>query len=168
MTQRTGYRAFTIENTALVLIDHHIGTIGWAAELHPDERDQLKMWTRVITRFAASAGMPIVLTSSLETEAQGPLLPELAEIIPDAYEQRIKRVGVVDAWDDAAFVAAVHATGRTNLLMGGITTDVCLVHLHAQQQPKGSPSWHSWTCPRRARRSAPRTAAIFSPQPESR
>jgi hypothetical protein len=72
------------------------------------------MWTRVITRFAASAGMPIVLTSSLETEAQGPLLPEFAEIIPDAYEQRIKRVGVVDAWDDAAFVAAVHATGRTN------------------------------------------------------
>ena len=127
MTERTGHRAFTIDNTALVLVDHQIGTIGWAGELHPNERDQLKMWTRVITRFASSAGIPIVLTSSLETEAQGPLMPEFAEIVPDAYEKRIQRVGVIDAWDDPAFEAAVRATGRTNLLMGGLTTDVCLV-----------------------------------------
>jgi nicotinamidase-related amidase len=75
MTDATGHSAFTIDNTALVLIDHQIGTIGWAGELQADERDQLKMWTRVITRFAKSAGMPIVLTSSLETEAQGPPFP---------------------------------------------------------------------------------------------
>lgn len=127
MTDATGHSAFTIDNTALVLIDHQIGTIGWAGELQADERDQLKMWTRVITRFAKSAGMPIVLTSSLETEAQGPLLPDFEEIVPDAYEQRIKRDGVIDAWDDPAFAAAVRRTGRPKLLMGGLTTDVCLV-----------------------------------------
>jgi nicotinamidase-related amidase len=127
MTDATGHSAFTIDNTALVLIDHQIGTIGWAGELQADERDQLKMWTRVITRFAKSAGMPIVLTSSLESEAQGPLLPDFAEIVPDTYEQRIKRDGVIDAWDDPAFAAAVRSTGRPKLLMGGLTTDVCLV-----------------------------------------
>jgi nicotinamidase-related amidase len=71
--------------------------------------------------------MPIVLTSSLETEAQGPLLPDLKELLPDEFEQRIKRTGVINAWEDPAFERAVTATGKKNLLMGGMTTDVCLV-----------------------------------------
>jgi nicotinamidase-related amidase len=119
---------FNTGNTALVLIDHQVGTINWAGELaNEDERNQLKMWTRVIARFARSAAMPVVLTSSLETEAQGPLLPEFKDILPDEYEARIKRTGVINAWDDAAFAEAVRKTGRKKLLMGGLTTDVCLV-----------------------------------------
>jgi len=111
-----------------VLIDHQVGTIGWAGELASDEeRSQLKMWARAVTRFAKGAGMPIVLTSSLETEAQGPLLPEFQNIVPEEFERRIKRTGVINAWDDPAFVSAVRATGKNNLLMGGLTTDVCLV-----------------------------------------
>lgn len=128
MTTSTGYRAMTPSNTALVLIDHQVGTIGWAGELATsDDRDQLKMWVRVITRFAAGAGMPVVLTSSLETEAQGPLLPEFERLVPDAFAQRITRTGVINAWDDPAFVSAVRATGQSHVLMGGLTTDVCLV-----------------------------------------
>lgn len=127
MTTNTGHRALNPANTALVLVDHQVGTINWAGELVAEEREQLKMWTRVMARFAKSAGMPVVLTSSLETEAQGPLLPEFQTILPEEYEQRIKRVGVINAWDDPAFVQAVRATGKPNLLMGGLTTDVCLV-----------------------------------------
>jgi nicotinamidase-related amidase len=128
MTQHTDHRGFKIENTALVLVDHQVGTIGWAGELATDaERDQLKMWVRVMARFAKSAGMPVVLTSSLEGEAQGPLLPEFKTLMPREYEQRIQRTGVINAWDDPAFVKAVRATGKKNLLMGGLTTDVCLV-----------------------------------------
>jgi nicotinamidase-related amidase len=125
---KTGYLACAIDNTALVLIDHQVGTIGWAGELASDaEREQLKMWVRAITRFAKGAGIPIVLTSSLETEAQGPLLPEFETLAADEYKARVQRTGVINAWDDPAFVAAVRATGRQNLLMGGLTTDVCLV-----------------------------------------
>lgn len=128
MTTSNGFRAMTPSNTALVLIDHQMGTIGWAGELATaDERDQLKMWVRTVTRFAAGAGVPVVLTSSLETEAQGPLLPEFEHLVPDAFAQRVKRTGVINAWDDPAFVSAVRATGRQHLLMGGLTTDVCLV-----------------------------------------
>lgn len=119
---------FTVENTALVLVDHQVGTIGWAGELaNDDERHQLKMWVRVMARFAKSAGMPVVLTTSLEGEAQGPLLPEFKEILPAEYAARIQRTGVINAWDDPQFVKAVRATGKKNLLMGGLTTDVCLV-----------------------------------------
>jgi nicotinamidase-related amidase len=123
-----GHLAMTVENTALVLVDHQVGTIGWAGELaNATERDELKMWTRVIARFAKGAGIPVVLTSSLETEAQGLLLPEFKTLLPQEYERRIQRTGVINAWDDPAFAKAVRATGRKHLLMGGLTTDVCLV-----------------------------------------
>lgn len=127
MTTNTGHRALKIDNTALVLVDHQVGTIDWAGELVAEEREQLKMWTRVIARFAKSTGIPVVLTSSLETEAQGPLLPEFKTILPQEFEKRIQRTGVINAWDDPAFANAVRATGKKNLLMGGLTTDVCLV-----------------------------------------
>lgn len=127
MTTHTGHRALTVDNTALVLVDHQVGTINWAGELTAQEREQVKLWARVMARFAQLAGMPIVLTSSMESEAQGPLLPEFAEIMPAAYAARVQRTGVINAWEDPAFAGAVRATGRRNLLMGGLTTDVCLV-----------------------------------------
>ena len=68
--------------------------------------------------------MPVVLTSSMEEYVQGPLLPELAKIVPEAFANRVKRAGVVNAWDDPNFVTAIHATKRRQLIMGGITTDV--------------------------------------------
>jgi nicotinamidase-related amidase len=134
----SSHLTFKTGNTALVLIDHQVGTINWAGELaNDDERNQLKMWTRVIARFAKSAGMPVVLTSSLETEAQGPLLPEFKDILPGEYEARIKRTGVINAWDDDAFAEAVRKTGRKKLLMGGLTTDVCLVPPAMSAQAEG-------------------------------
>jgi nicotinamidase-related amidase len=134
----TNHTTFKVEDTALVLVDHQVGTIGWAGELaNNDEQEQLKMWTRVMARFAKSAGIPVVLTSSLETEAQGPLLPEFKEILPTEYEARIQRTGVINAWDDPKFVAAVRATGKKNILMGGLTTDVCLVPPVLSAQTEG-------------------------------
>ena len=128
MRPETGHRALTTENTVLLLVDHQVGTIGWAGELaSEEERNQLKMWTLTIARFAKSAGMSIVLTSSLETEDQGPLFPELEDIMPEEYAARIQRQGVINAWDDPALADAVRAPGKKNLLIGGVTTDVCLV-----------------------------------------
>lgn len=124
---KSGYQAFTIENSGLVLIDHQVGTIDWAAELTPEERPQIKLWARTIARFAKGAGMPIVLTSSLENEHQGPLLPEFEQIMPQEYAARIKRTGIINAWEDPNFANAVRRMGKRNLLMSGLTTDVCLV-----------------------------------------
>lgn len=71
---------------------------------------------------ATVVGMPLVLTSSLEDHAQGPVLPELAEIAPEAYANRIQRVGVINATDDPNFAGAVNATGRPNPIIAGVTT----------------------------------------------
>jgi nicotinamidase-related amidase len=67
------------------------------------------------------------MTSSQEENMQGALLPELAELLPAAFENRVKRAGIVNAWKDPNFKAAVEFIRRKNLIMAGVTTDVCLV-----------------------------------------
>ena len=43
---------------------------------------------------------------------------------PDA--PLIDRPGIISAWDDPKFVSAIEKTGRKNLIMAGVTIDVCL------------------------------------------
>lgn len=53
----------------------------------------------------------------------GPLPKEILEMYPDA--PLVKRQGEVDAWDNPDVRAAIEATGRKQIIIGGITTDVC-------------------------------------------
>ncbi len=115
---------FNGANAAMLLIDHQIGTMSWVRSAPLDE---IKKNTVVLAKAARALNMPVILTSSMEEHVQGPLMPELQAILPEAFAARIKRVGVVDAMDDENFASAVLATGRKNLLMAGITTDVCVV-----------------------------------------
>ncbi len=110
----------------MVLIDHQVGTNTWASTT---PLALLQRNVIILAKFAAGTGMPVVLTSSQETNVnvQGPLMPELAEALPEAFAARIRRQGVVNAWDDADFANAVRAIGRKNLVMAGVTTDVCMV-----------------------------------------
>jgi nicotinamidase-related amidase len=57
---------------------------------------------------------------------QGPLVPELAEILPDEFAARIKRPGIVNAMHHDGFNKAVKATGRKKLFVAGITTEICV------------------------------------------
>jgi len=52
-----------------------------------------------------------------------PTIASLKAALPDVKD--IDRSSM-NAWEDAAFVAAVKATGRKRLVMGGIVTAVCL------------------------------------------
>lgn len=115
---------FTAENSALLLIDHQIGTMKL---IHNIPLEVVKRNTLALAKTAKILNIPVILTSSQEENIQGALLPELAEILPAAFETRIKRAGIVNAWNDPNFKAAVEATGRKNLIMAGVTTDVCLV-----------------------------------------
>jgi nicotinamidase-related amidase len=116
---------FNGTNAAMLLIDHQIGTMSWVRSAPLDE---IKRNTLVLAKAARALNMPVILTSSMEEHVQGPLMPELQAILPEAFAARVKRVGVVDAMDDENFASAVRATGRKNLLMAGITTDVCVVY----------------------------------------
>lgn len=116
---------FAPDDTALLLIDHQTGTMRWAASTPFED---LKTRALALARAAKALDVPLILTSSLEEEAQGPLLPEFAGIAPAEYAARIRRQGAVDALADPAFAAAVRATGRRNLIVAGVTNDVCTVY----------------------------------------
>ncbi|MDP4360794.1 isochorismatase family protein, partial [Escherichia coli] len=53
-----------------------------------------------------------------------PLVPELKEIHPDA--PFIPRPGQINAWDNEDFVKAVKATGKKQLIIAGVVTEVCV------------------------------------------
>jgi len=115
---------FYPEKSALVLIDYQVGTMQLVKTMPAD----LALWNAThLAQAAKILGMPIVLTSSQEDHIQGPISTSLQHVAPEAYEARIKRQGVVNAWADPAFKAAVETTGRKQLIMGGVTTDICLV-----------------------------------------
>jgi len=116
---------FTPADSALLLIDHQTGTMQLIKNI---PLDVAKRNTIALAKTAKILNIPVVLTSSQEQNLQGPLLPELQQILPDAFAARVKRAGIVNAWNDPNFVAAVKKTGRKNLIMAGVTTDVCLVY----------------------------------------
>jgi nicotinamidase-related amidase len=118
-------KPFRAESAALILIDHQVGTMQLIKTL---DVDIVKRNTIALAKAAKILGLPVVLTSSQEDHIQQPLMRELAELLPEAYAARVKRAGIVNAWDDPAFVAAVEKTGRKQLIMGGVTTDVCLIY----------------------------------------
>jgi nicotinamidase-related amidase len=117
---------FAPENSALLLIDHQVGTMQLIKNI---DVEQAKRMSLALAQTANILGIPTVMTSIQEDHIQGPLMPELKDILPEAFEKRVKREGIVNAWTDTNFKAAVEATGRKNLIMAGATTDVCLVFL---------------------------------------
>lgn len=140
-------QSFSPENSAMLLIDHQVGTMQLIRNL---KFDDVKRFSLALAKAAKILEIPVVLTSSQEGNVQGPLLPELEEILPEPFANRVQRAGIVNAWADPNFKATVEATGRRNLIMAGVTTDVCLVfpsisaveegyHVQAVMDASGSP-----------------------------
>lgn len=139
---------FTAENSALLLIDHQVGTMKLIKNI---DKDMAAKQSIALAKMAKILNLPVVITSSQEENAQGPILPEIADILPEAFAARVKRPGVVNAWAYEDFHKAVLATGRKNLIMAGVTTDVCLIfpaidaaaegfNVQAVMDASGSPS----------------------------
>lgn len=116
--------SFNPKDTALILIDHQVGTMQLIKNI---DLKHVEKMTLALAKIAKIFNLPVVLTSSQENRVQGPLIPELIKLLPEAYEKRIQRAGIVNAWSDPAFKKAVETTGKKNLVMAGVTTDVCLI-----------------------------------------
>lgn len=111
----------TPDNCAMLLIDHQTGTMLGVQDIR---LDQFRSNVLALAETAKVHGLPTVLTASYAEGPNGPLMPELLEMFPDA--PVIYRPGPIDAWDTPEFVDAVAATGRKKLIMAGVTTDVCM------------------------------------------
>jgi len=124
MTVEKRYLEFlTAENAALLMIDHQTGTMLGVQDIR---LDQFRSNVLALGSIGQVHKLPTVLTASFAEGPNGPLMPELLEMHPDA--PMISRPGWINAWEDPNFRAAVEATGRRKLIMAGVTTDVCLYY----------------------------------------
>ncbi|NOH63075.1 isochorismatase family protein [Vibrio sp. RE88] len=118
----TKYSEFlTADNSVLAMIDHQTGLMVGLGDEHPTV---LKNNIVGLTRTAKAIGLPSVVTASLPEGPNGPVMPEITQVLG---EEVIEREGQINAWDSLAFKQAIEKTGRKKIIMAGIVTDVCLL-----------------------------------------
>lgn len=116
------YKRLDKNEAAVLLIDHQTGLINLVQDYTPNEFKNNILALADIAKFFK---LPTVLTTSFETGPNGPIVPELKTILPDA--AYIPRPGQINAWDNEDFVKAIKATKRKQLILAGVVTDVCVV-----------------------------------------
>ena len=112
---------FNLNDSIIMLVDHQSGTVNWVKS---QPKDQVIGATRALARMAVEYGMPLILTTTME-EMVGSTIDDLQQLAPDAYAKRFKRGGQLSCWDDAALTAAVKKLNRKNIILAGLTTDIC-------------------------------------------
>lgn len=109
------------DNAAVLLVDHQTGLLSLVRDIDPD---RFKNNVLALADLAKYFGLPTILTTSFEDGPNGPLVPELKEMFPDA--PYIARPGQINAWDNEDFVSAIKATGKKQLIIAGVVTEVCV------------------------------------------
>jgi nicotinamidase-related amidase len=107
-------------NSALVVIDYQPSQI---QAVHSIDTDLLVRNIVSVARLAKAYDLPIVLSTVNVANGQGHTIPELAEVLTGDVE--IDRTQI-NAWEDIEFRNAIEATGRKNLIMTALWTEVCL------------------------------------------
>ena len=115
------YNRLNKNDAVVLLIDHQAGLISLVQDFTPSD---FKNNVLALANSAKFFGLPTILTTSFEQGPNGPLVPELVELFPEA--PYIARPGQINAWDNEDFVAAIKATGRKQLIIAGVVTDVCV------------------------------------------
>jgi nicotinamidase-related amidase len=106
---------------AVLLVDHQAGLISLVQDFPPNEFKNNVLALAALAKFFK---LPTILTTSFEEGPNGPIVPELKQMFPDA--PYIARPGNINAWDNEDFVKAVKATGKKQLIIAGVVTDVCV------------------------------------------
>lgn len=115
------YKRLDKNNAAVLLVDHQTGLLSLVRDIDPDK---FKNNVLALADLARYFQLPTILTTSFETGPNGPLVPELKALFPDA--PYIARPGNINARDNEEFVKAVKATGKKQLIIAGVVTEVCV------------------------------------------
>ena len=117
----TRYKRLSKDDAALLLVDHQSGLISLVQDFQPGEFKNNVLALAAIGKYFK---LPTILTTSFDSGPNGPIVPELKQAFPQA--PFISRPGQINAWDNQDFVKAVKATGRKQLIIAGVVTDVCV------------------------------------------
>ena len=111
----------TASNSAVAFIDHQPQmTFGVGSGI---DRQQLTNNVLLLAKVAKLFGVPAVLTT-VETESfSGYMWPQLLDVFPE--QKPIERTGM-NSWDIAHFRKTIQATGKKNIILSGLWTEVCV------------------------------------------
>ncbi|MDT3499168.1 hydrolase [Bacillus toyonensis] len=116
------YSRLSKSDAAVLLVDHQTGLI--SSLVRDYGVDEFKNNVLALANTANFFDLPVILTTSFEDGPNGPLMQELIELFPNA--PKIARPGQINAWDNEEFVKAIEATGKKQLIIAGVVTDVCV------------------------------------------
>lgn len=85
--------------------------------------DELLAHVTMLGRVATAFALPVVLSTVYVRHGMSGTNPELREALPGVPE--IDRT-TMNSWEDPDFHAAVERTGRRNLIIAGLWTEVCV------------------------------------------
>ena len=115
------YQKLSKDNAAVLFVDHQTGLNSLVQDFSPDEFHNNVL---ALADIAQYFNLPTILTTSFEDGPNGPIIPELKNLFPQA--PFIARPGQINAWDNDDFVKAVKDTGKKQLIISGIVTEVCV------------------------------------------
>lgn len=114
------HRLYTPEDSAVVFIDHQPQMTFGVASI---DRAALINNVTLLAKVAKEYNVPAVLTA-VETESfSGYIWPQLLDVFPG---QPVVERTSMNSWDDAGFRKAIEATGKKNIIMTGLWTEVCV------------------------------------------
>lgn len=109
----------TPQDSVLVLIDHQPFQF---ANLHSHEPTLVVNNVVGLAKTAKAFGVPTILTTVVKDRG-GDILPGLQEVFPE--QTPIDRTWI-NTWEDPRVVEAVKATGRRQLIIAGLWTEICV------------------------------------------
>lgn len=115
------YQKLDKENAVVLLVDHQAGLSSLVRDIDPDK---FKNNTLALAALSKYFNLPTILTTSFEEGPNGPLWKEIKDMHPDA--AYIARPGQINAWDNEDFVNEVKKTGKKQIIIAGIVTEVCV------------------------------------------
>jgi nicotinamidase-related amidase len=107
------------EDSVLVMIDHQPFQL---ANLHSHDPQMVVNNSAGLSKAAKAFKVPTILTSVL-ADRGGLIFPQITEVFPG--QEVIDRT-LINTWEDKTVVDAVKATGRKQLIIAGLWTEVCV------------------------------------------
>lgn len=120
MTFRNGLKSLLRpEDSVLVLIDHQPYQL---ANVNSHEPQMVINNTVGLAKAARAFNVPTILTTVLAARG-GLLFPQISDVFPG---QEIIDRTLINTWEDPKVVDVVKATGRKQLIIAGLWTEVCV------------------------------------------
>jgi nicotinamidase-related amidase len=136
MAESYRYKRLSKDDAVALFVDHQTGLLTLVQDYTPNEFMNSVVGMAETVKFF---NLPTVLATSAETGPNGPILPLLKDMFPDA--AYVARPGEINAFDNEDFVNAIKATGRKQLLVAGIATEVCVAFVALAAVEAGYDVW---------------------------